>query len=261
MKRQIQRRMRRIRRFHPPQRLFSRSRLANGLTLAFVIVDFSTLYTMWNLYLLESPWLLCLLAGGFAAILDVPMAMAGNAFKQYRQGLRAKGDAWLILLLSMAAFLVVFALSFGFRLQTRSMLPGSSQAGGLISLTDGAETAAKEEDPALLYAALSLGFLPLATSLSAFAVTFMVSDPRQERLLLLRLQRADLQAQIAHLARMLEETADSERLELEEQARYAAFLAAIDAQVQGLKEQARLVLMKRLQNPDDLLSLTERKQS
>ena len=260
MKRQIQRRMHRIRRLHPPQRLFNRSWLANGLTLAFVIVDFSTLYTMWNLYLLESPWLLCLLAGGFAAILDVPMAMAGNAFKQYHQGLRSKRDAWLILLLSVTAFLVVFVLAFGFRLQTRSMLSGS-QAGGLISLTGGAETAVQKEDPAQLYAALSLAFLPLATSLSAFAVTFMVSDPKQERLLLLRLQRANLQAQITHLERMLEETADPERLELEEQARYAAFLAAIDAQVQGLKEQARLVLMKRLQNPDDLLSLTERKQS
>lgn len=238
---QLRKRSRRIRRLHPPQLLFSRSWLANGLTLAFVAVDFSTLYSMWNLYLLESPWLLWLLAGGFAAILDVPMAVAGNAFKQYQQGMRPKRDAWLILLLSVAAFLVVFVLSFCFRLQTRSLLTGS-MTGGLVSLIGEPET---PEDPAQLYAALSLGFLPMATSLSAFAVTFMVSDPRQERLRLLRLQRADLQAQISHLERLQAETADLERLEQEEQARYEAFLKTVDAQAQWLREQARLALRKR----------------
>lgn len=251
-------RIRCIRRLHPPQRLFSRSWLANGLTIAFVIVDFSTLYTMWNLYLLESPWMLCLLAGGFAAILDVPMAIAGNAFKQYRQGLRPRSDAWLILILSVLAFAVVFALAFCFRLETRELLPGSSQTGGLISLT-GAMTEAvpAQEDRAQLYAALSLGFLPMATSLSAFAVTFMVSDPRQERLLLLRTRRADLQKQIAALERALEETADLQQLEAAEEQRFRAFLAVIDAQVGSLKQQARLLLMQRLRNPEDILAVTK----
>ena len=259
MRRQIRRRTRRIRRLHPPQQLFSRSWLANGLTAAFVVVDFSTLYTMWNLYLLESPWLLCLLAGGFAAILDVPMAVAGNAWKQAAQGMRPKRDARLILSLSLGAFLVVFVLSFCFRLQTRAMLPGSSQAGGLISLTGAAETV-EQEDPAQLYAALSLGFLPLATSLSAFAVTFMVSDPRRERQMLLQLQRADLQAQIADLEGLLEETDRQDTLEAADQARYEAFAATVDAQVRCLQQQVRLLLMKRLGNPDDVLDLTERNQ-
>lgn len=253
-------RKRRIRRLHPPQRLFSRSFLANGLTLAFVIVDFSTLYTMWNLYLLESPWLLVLLAGGFAAILDVPMAVAGNACKQARQGLRPRTDAQIILWLSVLAFLVVFLLAFCFRLQTRELLSGSSQSGGLSSLVGTAAPviARAEEDPAELYAALSLGCLPLATSLSAFAVTFMVSDPRQERLLLLRIQRADLQEQIGHLEQILAEMPDFDAMKQQEQMRYDAFLAVIDAQAHGLKEQARVLLARRLRNPDDTLTLSER---
>lgn len=253
-------RKRRIRRLHPPQRLFSRSVLANGLTVAFVIVDFSTLYTMWNLYLLESPWLLVLLAGGFAAILDVPMAVAGNACKQARQGLRTRADAGVILILSVLAFLVVFVLAFCFRLQTQELLPGSSQSGGLSSLIGAAEPVVETEveDPAQLYAALSLGCLPLATSLSAFAVTFMVSDPRQERLLLLRTQRADLQEQIARLEQLLAEAPDYDRLQLQEQLRYEAFLTVIDAQANGLKEQARLLLIRHLRNPEDTLALSER---
>ena len=258
MKTQIRKRSRRIRRLHPPQPLFSRSWLANCLTLFFVVVDFSTLYTMWNYYLLESPWLLCLLAGGFAAILDVPMAVAGNAFKQYRQGMRPGRDAWLILILSLAAFSVVFVLSFVFRLQTRTMLQGGSQAGGLLSLTGTVEAAAAPEDPAQLYAALSLGFLPMATSLSAFAVTFMVSDPRQERLRLLRLQRADLQAQIAGLEQILAEMPAWEQVEREEQARYEAFLKTVDTQTLWLKEQARLVLLTQLRDPEDILKLHQR---
>lgn len=231
-----------LRRRYPPQRLFSRNPVANCLTAGMVAVDFVTLYTMWNLYLLESPWVLCLLAGGFACILDVPMAMAGSAFKQYRQGLRPREDAWLILILSVLAFGVVFCLSFCFRLQIRDLLFTTGTSGGLVSMT--AAPAEIRPDPGRLFAALTLAALPLATSLSAFSVTFMVADPRQERILLLQTQRVILEGELAalegRLAVLGEPSVDLER----ENALHRAYEAEIDAQVRVLKEQARLELRK-----------------
>lgn len=256
-------RRRRIRKLHPPEALFSRSVTANFLTLVFVAVDFATLYTMWNLYLLESPLVLYLLAGGFACILDVPMAIAGNAFKQYKQGLRPKGEAWLILILSVLAFLVVFLLSFGFRIETRELAFGADLSGGLVSMTGSGtvQTQSGSGDLAQLFAALAMAFLPMATSLSAFAVTFMVSNPMEDRLLLLQTQRAALQAQIARLEGAMAQTEELEaffaRQEAEEDQRYEAFLAAIDRQALVLKQKARLLLMETLSDPDAISTLTE----
>lgn len=240
-------RRRLLRRRYPAQRLFSRNPVANGLTLGLVAVDFVTLYTMWNLYLLESPWTLCLLAGGFACILDVPMAMAGCAFKQYRQGLRPRADAWLILIVSSLAFLVVFVLSFCFRLVIRDLTFGAGSAGGLVSMMGTAQPL-PQQDRGQLFAALTLASLPLATSLSAFSVTFMVSDPRQERMMLLQSQRVTLQTWITALEGELAQLGDPDDVFAAdlaaENARCQAFRDRTDAQARVLKEQARLELLK-----------------
>lgn len=115
---------------------------------------------------------------------------------------------------------------------------------------------------AVLSAARLLSFLPVATSIAAFVISFAMSDPRAEALGKLESSRRELQDAIARTDAFFAECGDVEaemlrRIQREEEL-YAAFLSHIDDQVLQIKQKARILLMERNGTPDAISTLTEK---
>ncbi|MBR3299299.1 MAG: hypothetical protein IKI64_08850 [Clostridia bacterium] len=248
---------------YAPESLFSSSVIANICVLFLTLVDLFAIKTLWNYLLTDNPEMVWLVSLGFALILDVPMSVAGNSYKQYKQGLRTKESAWLILILCIAAFTLAFGLLLALRLEARSVLFGSigSSAAGLLDHTGTAAVAAADTEKTVFLSALTMSMLPAATSIAAFVITFSVSNPRREKLCKLSKLRCKVQARQADLIAAVSQSDSVEsvvsELENREQALYTSHIDQIEAQGAVLKQRARMLLMQKLGGADAITTISE----
>lgn len=252
--------------------LFTRSPLANFFILACCGTDGATIYTVLNYSLSDHPITHCLTLLGFVLALDISMGVAGNCIKQCRQKLRSRKETTMIVTICICCFLISFGLFSSMRISTRAMLKESSN---LEDTTQTAEAAAGEaEKPASeteevdksdnssnLVTAIVLALLPIATSFISLAVSLMASTPIHDKLYDLSKARIKLQSLITSVDEVLAETEDvdeyAEKMTAMDDELYQSYLDEVDKSATTLKLKVRTILMEKLDNPDQITSLTE----
>lgn len=239
------------------------SPLAGGAVLFLTLTDVATLQNLFNAVFMDKPEMIWILSIATAIILDVSMSVAGLCVSQYTKGMRDKSSTVLVSLVCLAAFLVALVLCLDLRMNTRDIVLtgiGASQ-GGLVDLAGTGGGESPDTNAAVLSTARTLSFLPVATSLIAFAISFATSDPHSEKVGKLKAQRRALQDAIARTEAFFAECGDAEeellqRIRREEEL-YCAFLAQINDQALQVKQRARLLLMEKTGTPDAITRLAE----
>lgn len=256
--------------------LFTRSPLANLIILACCGADGATIYTVLNYSLSSHPITHCLALLGFVIALDISMGVAGNCIKQAKEKLRSRKETTVIVTICICCFLISFGLFSSMRISTRAMLKESSNLEETTQTAAGEteEPASKTEGPASeteevdesdnssnLVTAIALALLPIATSFISLVVSLVVSTPIQDKLYDLSKARIKLQSLITAVDEVLAETEDADeytkKMTAMDDELYQSFLAEIDKSSTTLKLKVRTLLMEKLDNPDQITSLTE----
>lgn len=253
-------RSRRAKSLRRPESIFSSSPLANILLLAFILTDAVCFYSMWNVIITENPLMLITIAVSIAAVVDIPMAIAGVVMAQARDGLRDRKEAKAIALGCLATFLLAFSLSLVLRIVTKdhTISIGNSDTGLVDMMT--AEKNSSEDSAIPLCAAIFLAAIPCCTSAASYLVSLSVSNCLSDRIKKLECERICIQAHITELQQALAECdvdAEIENLIDRENALYDEFNAELTAMVVGVKETARLLMMEKLGDPESISSITE----
>lgn len=249
--------------------LFTRSPLANFFILVCCGTDGATIYTVLNYSLSDHPITHCLTLLGFVLALDISMGVAGNCIKQCRQKLRSRKETTMIVTICICCFLISFGLFSSMRISTRAMLKESS------NLEDTTETAAgetegfviesekvdKSDNSSNLVTAIALAVLPVATSFISLAASLMASAPIQDKLYDLSKARIKLQSLITAVDEVLAETEDADeytkKMTAMDDELYQSYLDEIDKSATTLKLRVRTLLMEKLDNPDQITSLSD----
>lgn len=243
--------------------LLPSSPMAAGFVLFLTLADVVTLKNLFNAVFMDQPEMIWILSIAAAILLDVSMSVAGLCVSQYTKGMRGKTSTILVTVVCLAAFLIALALCLDLRMNTRDIVftgIGAFQ-GGLVDLagTGGGEN--PDTSAAVYSAAQTMSFLPVATSLIAFGISFAVSDPQAEKVGTLERRRRELQGAIACTEAFFAECGSAEedllqRTQREEEL-YRAFLAQINDQVLQAKQTARVLIMEKTGTPDAITRLTE----
>ncbi len=231
--------------------------------IAFVAIDLTCLYTVWNTVGTENPLMIIMIAVGCAICLDVPLAIAAQALKAYHQGLMSLKSTLLIFIPSVVAFLVTFVFSVAFRVVTRDISFDVAAGSTLVNNSaDAAEAInASENSPIVWWAALYSGIIPFATSLSSFVISYYSFDP-----LLIRIKnktKAQIvnQHAVADRERMLAEAETEEEFNryrvAYEKDRYSSHLGSIGAYEAYLNQLAASKVRNKMGSPEAVTAATE----
>ena len=192
---------------------------------------------------------------------------------QSRQKLRSRKEATVIVSLCICCFLISFGLFSSMRISTRAMLKESSNvedsvadetekpAGETEGFVIEAEEVDESDNSSNLVTAITLAILPLATSLISLAASLMASTPIQDKLYDLSKARIKLQSLITAVDEVLAETEDADeytkKMTAMDDELYQSYLDEIDKSATTLKLRVRTLLMEKLDNPDQITSLTD----
>lgn len=226
----------------------------------FALADYCCLSISWNTVQTSSPGVITLLALSCAVCLDVPMAIAGVAFKSYRQGLKSKKDMLIILSLSIAVFALVFIFSFLFKIETRTAsFEEANSAGGLVNSL--AAQTNPEDSKSILIAALFSAVLPLATSIASFVIALRSSNPKKTKLNRLERKKKKIEGHLVDIEQTLveEENIKKNAVTLIERERdlFRQFVEEV-IMVEGIRIQAaNQALQEHINNPDAVSLLSE----
>ncbi len=218
------------------------------------IADFMVFSQLFALILYEHEWLQRLSVVGCLIAFDFGPVYLGMARRRSTQGLRADklGCALLV-----AAFLGVALFNCYLRIMLRDQLVPSNSAAefSLFSVMNPGSSPA-----ALPYAVFS-SVLPVATSIVSFFVSLSSCNPLKVRLKRLRRQQIELEDAICQVDAILAEykqTSDLKtRLQKEDDAMYAAALAAVKEQGFYLADYVRERLKEHLGDPAALNELSK----
>ena len=239
--------------------------LGIGAVIVFLtLADLITLKTLFNATFTDQPaviWILSLVA---AVLLDVPMSVAGLCVSQFAKGMRGRTSTVCVTAGCLAAFLITLLLCLDLRMNTRDLVftgIGATQ-GGLVDLAGTGGGESPDTSGAVLSAARLLSFLPVATSIAAFAISFAFSDPKSEKIGKLEGRRRALQDAIARTEAFFAECGDAEEETLRqirrEEELYHAFLAHINDQALQVKQKARTLIMQKTGGtPEAITRLTQ----
>lgn len=238
--------------------------LSVGLVILFLTVaDLVTLKTLFNATFLDQPVVIWILSLVGAVLLDVPMSVAGLCVSQCAKGLRGKISTVLVTIGCIAAFAITMYLCLDLRMETRDIVftgIGTSQ-GGLVDLAGTSGGEVPDTSGAVRSAAQLLSFLPAATSIAAFVISFAMSDPQAEKIERIKHHRRELQDAIARTESFFAECEDTEAEVLRQLQRedelYRAFLTQISDQVRQIRQQARIFVMEKTGTPEAISYLTE----
>ncbi len=174
--------------------------IANIATLCFCLMDAAFMYTKWHAAYTESTIILILITAATAAVLDLPMMIAGKAIRKMQKNLLDKGAGILTVILSITAFLIAFGFSVWFAYTTKDMVFES--IGSNMTITGagaGAFVPAVDDTSVIVSAALFSAALPLGTSLASLVVTLFTYDPVKERLAKIRRARIMAEEHLRHI--------------------------------------------------------------
>lgn len=243
--------------------VYAKSEVANIATVLFVLTDLVCLYTAFNTVQTESAVLIALITIACGICLDVPMACAGVALKQYHEGLKDKKSTMLVMVLATTTFLVTFAFSFWFRLETGDLTFDLSSGSTMVDslATSGTETVNNEGNNAVLVASIFSAVIPFATSIGSFVINYFSFNPIEQMMAKNDEAIITLDSNAIELKQGLEEAKYIEEYKRylldREYDMYKQFCEAAEAQGLVLKQAARFVVMEKLQNPDDISVVTE----
>ncbi len=246
---------------HRPDSIYAKTWFSNLAVLLFVFIDLFCLKVVWNLVQAEDPYYVWSVALACAAALDVPLAIAAVSQKKYQQGICTKTERNTIVCLSIAVFAIAFVFSLGFRVLTRDMTFDITTAGTIVDEL-GREVQVEETDvPAVLFASLFNGVIPLLTSISSFVISYFSCNPVEMKLSRLEKERIGLQSNILEAKKALAETETSSehciKLIARENDLYAEFIDQLYADALALKQLVRIILMEKLGSPDDITAMSD----
>lgn len=253
-------RTKRTKRIYAPDNIYAKKITNIVAVLIFCGIDLYCLATVWNLVQLESPFYAWSVALGCALALDVPLAIGAIALKKHHHGLMSKQEAMITVILSIVVFGIAFAFSLAFRLVTKDLSFDVGTSSVLVSTT-GDTTNVTDGSSSIWFAALFNGILPLLTSISSFVISYFSTDPVNDKLRTLEIERVALQANLIEADTALVQGDDAithcNGLLAREKDLYAEFIEKLNSENQTLKQLARLVLMEKLGSSNDITALTE----
>ena len=244
-----------------PDSIYASSLVAHIATVLFVLIDFICLYTVWNTVQTESSVMIALIAVGCSVCLDVPLAIAGNALKSHHQKLKDKSSTMIVMVLSIATFLLTFIFAFWFRLETKDLTFDISSGSTLTNTLAETTTVETNDSNAVVIAALFNAVVPLCTSIASFVISYFAANPLGEKISRYDTAIITLDSNITELEQALQEaeTIDEHNRLLRENEVIGkeVYIAACKARGLSLKQYALVEIMKILKNPDDISRLAE----
>lgn len=234
--------------------------IANIATLLFVALDFAVLYSRWETVQTESWYFVALIALSSAAILDVPMMLAGKKIVEYQNKLTSKGSMIVVVSLSAIAFLLVFGFSIWFSYVTRNV---TFQDAEVSTLTNNMATLNQSESgnsTSVLVAALFSGVLPLGTSIASLVIALMTHHPIDEKLKKITVARILAEEHLVHIRQGIAQSnayiEHGNELLARETDLYHQFVDSVYAQ-QLIREQAYREALEERCTPDEINHIIE----
>lgn len=253
-----------------PDNLYAKKWLANIAVALFCFIDFWCLQMVWNTVTKpENILFIYAVALGCAVALDVPLSIAGYSLKSRHQRLVSRNENIIILILSISVFIIAFACSFFFRLETRD-LSYSIQNTNMVNVIDtgslGANPVTSEATDTqgslpILIAAVFNGIIPLLTSMAAFVISYYGYSPLDEKILRLLRRCIRLDSNIIDLnTAILQAGTPEEYCDVmlnKEYDLYITHTQSIRAEGENLKQTAYLAVMKKLGDNESISTVTQ----
>lgn len=239
---------------HKPDTIYARSWLSNLAVLTFVFVDLFCLKVVWNTVQFEDWRYIWCTAFACAVALDVPLAICGVIVKKYHQGLCDSKEKNIILVLSVAVFVVAFIFSFAFRFCTRDISFQLEATSNLVNSVESVASGEKEDNPIIIVSALFAGVIPLLTSISSYVISYFGYDPLRIKNFKLETERVGLQSNILEAERTLAQAETSAEycrsLLARENDMYHTFQDELLADGVELKQLIRILIMEKQKTPE-----------
>lgn len=222
-----------------------------AVLLFLMLTDAMTLYSIIDEMFYQSPLLSYVITSGLALSLEMlPVLIARMVKLQLYFPSRQRR---VCIILAAAAYGLLFALTFYLRVSTRSLMFGDHShisIGGEV----GSDAVSDEPEGALAITIL-LGCLPFITSVVAFLLEYLTGDPIRAQYEAAVTAKASAKEKLAALRARIctyENPATEEMLRLFQKERYDAESARIKQTEAVIKEEARLLLMKKLGDADSI---------
>lgn len=244
-----------LKQMNSPDSIYSKPIVSFIIVAVFVAIDALCSYSVWNTVATENPIIIIAYAIACGICLDVPLSVGAQALKAYHQNIMKKNTAMIILILSILTFGITFVLYLVFKLTTKDLSFDTASSSNLVSTLD-ESAVSTETSPVVWVAALFSGFIPLATSIASFALSYYSFDPLGSRIFKYRKAEIENQTLIADNAHALAEA----ETEIEfcinriayENGRFKAHNSMVDAQEAYLKQLAAAAERNKLGTPDDV---------
>ena len=158
---------------------------ANIAVVFFILTDFSVLYSRWESIQTASWFVNLTIALGCAVALDLPFNILGGAASKYKKGIIPKKDFLVIASIAIATFVVIYSCCFAFTyLNSTASYSKNDTAMNTVDFDEAEHANLNETDSyddqiekkQLIAAAILTAIVPLATSLSSFAIAFYTNN-------------------------------------------------------------------------------------
>ncbi len=227
------------------------------LTVFFIIADYVPLYTKWYSVQQEDKLFVILLAAVSAAVLDLPMYIAGRALREHLDGLRTRKSMLTIFIPAVVAFFLVYVPFVVFSLVTKdATFEQALPIGNSIVSFEETDLVTASNPMSVSVAAIYSAAIPLGTSIASLLTGIYTYNPVKERLK--KLEKVKLLAR-EHKARLMKGMAQvSSRMELlkaREQDLFENFKKEVYAQEQ-VRIQAYEEALEETLDPDGILRVT-----
>ncbi len=220
-----------------------------GLTMGLAMLDAVVLYPVLNAALTQSSWMGKVTCVGIAAVLNIlPLVMAHYCHLQIY---RLDPGAWRLVLAALLAFLLLFAGTVVLRVAYADLY-GQAQDGTLVNVMEETEGDGLADDGKADATVFLLCCEPLATSILAFCLAYILDDPVKRRCNWLRVRRVQLREARADLLACRQELqkdiSDHELFTLDDQL-YAAKRKEVQGRLDQLMARSRYLLARHLHDP------------
>lgn len=226
------------------------------LTISMSAMDALVLYDVMDVAMVQSEMMGYLVSFGVALVLNIIPLITAKLVRQAVYGTKRYALTWAIV--SVAAFLLLFASTVYLRFDYQEIYANSAGAGMLVNQAGAGAAAEEAPEQQALAIMLLLSVEPLVTSVLNFLLSWISDDELEQRIKYLRLRRlelleirSDLQAALANM-----EMDRQQLLDLDD-ARYQAARQVIISRSHLLQARARQMLAQWLANPSATTKLSQ----
>ncbi len=253
-----------LRSLNKPANMYKRVWLANAIVLLCVVIDFVITQSIWNTVSRpESIFIIYLITIGNAIALDLPLAIAGYIYKEYRQFLVGKTETYIVLFGAIGIFTLAFISTFVFRMDTGELTFESGNVSGAVTLGSSDSAIAESSDDSRVFiASVVSGLIPLLTSATSFLVTFYSYDPLGQKIYSVQSKIIETEARACEVKAAKEAVYDHFTfLLLRENDMFQSRIDLIDSMSGALKSEARIAIKEKLADPNSISHIDENSQA